>query len=490
MIKNISLKSTTTWAYILSFVFIFLNLFLIIKDFYYLSFLPLVLFIVLVAIYRLDTLIYIIVFLTPLSIPLLEILETSDVDMYLPTEPLLFGVMILFIFKLLYERSFDKRILMHPVAIAIYFNLGWILVTCVTSTDPLVSIKFLVARLWFVISFFFIATQLFRKRQNIYVYLFAYIIPMVAVIIFTIKKHTVYGLFDMKASHYVVAPFFKDHTSYGAITAMIIPVLIGIAFLFRKKDIVKQIPVWIFILVFFVAVVLSYARAAWLSLIIAFGVAIILLLKIKFRTIFWFIILTGAFLYSFRLEILQNLEKNSQDSSSNLAEHVESISNISTDASNMERINRWSCALRMFAEKPVFGFGPGTYMFEYAPYQLSYQRTIISTNFGDLGNAHSEYIGPMAESGILGSLTFILIVLFVIITGVRVYKKTRDREIKILSLVVLLGLITYYVHGFLNNFLDTDKASALFWGYSAILVALDVYHLKKPEDEKTEKQED
>ena len=41
-----------------------------------------------------------------------------------------------------------------------------------------------------------------------------------------------------------------------------------------------------------------------------------------------------------------DLESNKQDSSSNLTEHVESISNVSSDASNLERINRWKSAGR------------------------------------------------------------------------------------------------------------------------------------------------
>ena len=39
---------------------------------------------------------------------------------------------------------------------------------------------------------------------------------------------------------------------------------------------------------------------------------------------------------------------------------------------------------------------------------------------------------------------------------------------------LFLGLITYFVHGVLNNYLDTDKASAPFWGFLALLVVLDL----------------
>jgi putative inorganic carbon (HCO3(-)) transporter len=113
-------------------------------------------------------------------------------------------------------------------------------------------------------------------------------------------------------------------------------------------------------------------------------------------------------------------------------------------------------------------------MFKYAPYQISYQKTPISTEEGDRGNAHSEYLGPLSESGFIGSLSFLAIVITTLITGFGVYRKVQIKQMKILVLSLMLGLITYYVHGIMNNFLDTDKASALFWGFTGMLVAIDV----------------
>ncbi|MDD3854053.1 MAG: O-antigen ligase family protein, partial [Syntrophomonadaceae bacterium] len=155
------------------------------------------------------------------------------------------------------------------------------------------------------------------------------------------------------------------------------------------------------------------------------------------------------------------------------------ISNITSDASNLERINRWNCALRMFADKPVFGWGPGTYMFKYAPYQINKDRTVISTNYGDLGNAHSEYLGALSETGIPGLLTFIFVLIMVLRTGFNTYRKLDDKIIKSIILAALAGLITYYTHGFLNNFLDTDKLSVPFWGFTAIIVAADIVHKRE-----------
>jgi O-antigen ligase len=178
------------------------------------------------------------------------------------------------------------------------------------------------------------------------------------------------------------------------------------------------------------------------------------------------------------------LEQNSEQSSADLKTHISSMSNITTDASNLERINRWSCAVRMFKDKPVFGFGPGTYMFNYAPYQLNENRTIISTNSADGGNAHSEYLGPLSESGVLGLLTFLVIIGTVVYTAVHTYMRLTDKRLKSFVLAALLGLVTYYVHGFLNNFLDTDKLSVPFWGFTAMIVAIDIYSRKQIQAQK------
>ena len=135
--------------------------------------------------------------------------------------------------------------------------------------------------------------------------------------------------------------------------------------------------------------------------------------------------------------------------------------------------------MRLYEERPFWGWGPGTYQFVYAPFQRSKEKTIISTNAGDMGNAHSEYIGPLSESGILGMLSFIAIVIAITIIGMRVYRRAESKEVKLIALLTLLGLMTYFTHGLLNNFLDTDKASVPFWGFIGILVSLDLYHSRK-----------
>jgi O-antigen ligase len=221
------------------------------------------------------------------------------------------------------------------------------------------------------------------------------------------------------------------------------------------------------------------SRAAWISIAAALMVFLAVLLRIKFRWILLSFITVVTLFFTFEHEIIDALEKNKQDSSNNLVEHVRSISNISSDASNLERINRWQAAFRLHNERPFMGWGPGTYQFVYAPFQRSIEKTIISTNAGDGGNAHSEYIGPLAEMGIPGMLLVFLLVGVMIYTGLRAYQNARNKEARVLSLAATLALISYFVHGFLNNFLDTDKLSVPVWGCMAIIVVIDIYYTSK-----------
>jgi len=457
---------------LITFLFLLLSIYLVIKEFYWVALLPAGIIIALLYLYSMDTILWLIVFSTPLAINIQNL--DIGVGISLPTEPLLIGVLIISLLKLLFFNDLDRRFMKHPVTIAIILNLSWLLVTSVTSQLPLVSIKFLISRLWFVVPMYFVGSILYKKSENAKLFSWLYVSSLLIVVFNTIYNHSLYA-FNEEQGHWVMTPFYNDHTAYGAVLAMFIPVMFGFGFDKSSRRSFRIIAFIVFSILM-VALYLSYCRAAWLSVVFALFAYILILLRIRFRWILASIALVLSIFFVLKFEILDSLEKNKQDSSSNFIEHIQSIANISSDPSNLERVNRWQSALRMFSERPVFGWGPGTYKFEYAPFQRSIEKTIISTNSGEKGNAHSEYIGPLAESGLLGMLTFLAIVVLIIWTGIRVYRNAVRKDVKLLSLVTVLSFVTYAVHSLMNNFLDTDKASVPFWSFAAIIVVLDVYH--------------
>ncbi len=457
-------------VYLFSFLFVIANLYFFAKNQYYALALPFGLLFLLLYIFALDKLVWLLVFFTPLAVSIKD--TDFGLGVSLPTEPLMAGVLLLFVIRLFFDWSFDKRFIKHPVSLAIFFSLLWMLLTTITSELPIVSLKYFASRLWFVVPFYFLMSKLIKNSKDIRKFAWLYIIPLIIVIIYTTIHHAMWG-FDTKAGHWVMTPFYNDHTAYGMILAFFLPISFAIIF---TKEYSRTIMIYSLIAaaVVLVALFLSYSRAAWLSVIAGIGVFVLVYYRIKLRYIFISLISVVVLFLAFQNQIYDRLSKNDQDSSGNFMEHVSSASNIATDASNLERINRWACAIRLFEERPIVGWGPGTYQFVYAPMQRAKEKTIISTDFGDGGNAHSEYLGPLAEMGLFGSIAFILIAISILVTGVRVYKQTNDLSTRYLSMGILVAFVTYFTHGFLNNFLDSDKASVPFWGFAAILVILDI----------------
>jgi putative inorganic carbon (HCO3(-)) transporter len=465
-------KNSTLITILVSLLYIALNTILIANEFYWLTLLPVAALIVYFYFVSLDKILLLITLLTPLAINIRD--YDMSIGISLPTEPLMFGVLIFFVFRIIYKSPFETKVFKHPVSIAIIINLCWMLITSITSEIPLVSFKYLLSRLWFVVPFYFFGILLFKEYKNIKTFSWMYLISLLAVIVFTTYKHSTFG-FDKDIGHYVMQPFYNDHTAYGAALAMFVPVIVGFILNREYTTAGKLISFTVFAIIM-VALIFSRSRAAWISVAGALGIYLLIRFRIKFWFVFSVLVVLIVAFFSFQTEIFNKLSKNKQDSSADLAEHVQSISNITSDASNLERINRWKSAFKMFDERPFWGWGPGTYQFVYAPFQNSQDLTIISTNAGDMGNAHSEYIGPLAESGVIGLITVLGIVIAIFYTAIKNNNLIKSKKAKYLNMIFMLGLATYFMHGLLNNFLDSDKLSVPVWGFAAIIVAIDLYH--------------
>ena len=407
----------------------------------------------------------------PLSINIEE--WTPGFGLFIPTEPLLFGMMLLLIWLQLKKPFLDKRIWKQPIIWSVAIFLLWIAITSITSTHPISSLKFLLAKLWFIVPILIFGTHFLKDGISIERFLWLFLIGTTIVVLYTVFHHASYR-FGEKESHWVMWPFFKDHTIYGAIVALALPLSIG---LYRSKNhpLLIQAVLIGMIVIILTGLYFSYTRAAWLSVIAAIGVWGLIHFRIKFSIVAGVVVTLGIVLLISWDRIQMELERNKQEhTTEEFGERLQSATNVSTDASNLERINRWSCAIAMFQERPIMGFGPGTYAFEYARFQEPENLTIISTNFGDMGNAHSEYLGPLAEMGVLGLLTFLGIVAAIFYSGIRLYLDwpAEDRKWKVIILSMILSLTTYFVHGVLNNFLDTDKASVPIWFMCASFIVL------------------
>ena len=460
---------------VISLLYIAVNTFLIANEFYWLSILPIILLFGLTFIYALDKIYILVALITPMAIDITNF--GMSIGLSIPSEPILALLLLVFILKLFHDKQFDRAIFIHPISKAIYFYFAWMLVTVFTSSDILVSAKWFLARLWLIVPIYFFGIMVFKEFASISKFVWAYSLGLLPVIFYTIFVHASNGFSD-HAAHWAMSPFFNDHTSYGAILAMFIPAILGFALMKETYSQNTRIFTFIVLGILIIAIYFSISRAAWASLVAALGIFIMIKFKIKLSFVLTIALALFFVVFSFQDQILMKLEKNKQDSSDDFVEHVQSMSNIATDASNLERINRWNSALTLFKNRPVFGWGPGCYQFVYAPFQSVEDKTVISTNVGNKGTAHSEYLLILSEEGFLGLISLLYIVILIITTSLRVIKKTENPHSRTMVILLFLGIITYVAHAFFNNFLDTDKAAVPFWGFVAAIVAIDLYHQK------------
>lgn len=437
----------------------------------YLGFFPIALLFIYLAIFETEKFFLSIAFLTPLSVNIEE--YTDSFGLFLPTEPLLFGLMIFFLFLQMKIPFLDKRIWRNPIVICVLVYLFWLIITSITSTDPTVSFKSILARLWFIIPILIFGTYFFKKHENRVVFLWLFIVSCSLVVCFTLIHHSIYG-FGEEEGHWVMWPFFKDHTIYGATVALCLP--ISLALLNQKGSPALSKAVLILLnSILITGLIFSYTRAAWLSVFCAGIIGLLVYFRVNFKLLLGLGLALGFVIYAQWDNIQLVLAKNKHEHTTEaFEEKIQSAANVTTDASNLERINRWDCAYQMFKKRPILGFGPGTYAFEYAPFQDPENLTIISTNFGDMGNAHSEYLSALSESGIIGLLLFISIVASIFTCAIKLYYKTpsHENDIKLLIMGIIISLSTYFIHAFLNNYLDTDKAAVPIWAMCAMIIAM------------------
>jgi O-antigen ligase len=109
----------------------------------------------------------------------------------------------------------------------------------------------------------------------------------------------------------------------------------------------------------------------------------------------------------------------------------------------LERLAHWEAGIRMFNSAPWLGIGIGNY-------GVAYPRFALPHWYEPLGHAHNLYINFLAETGVLGTLSFL--VLWASVAAL-LYRTARVQEPFLKSLALgLLGTVAYLtVHNLFDN---------------------------------------
>lgn len=427
-----------------------------------------------VAVYNLRTLWLLAAFCVPMSVNLSGFIEAAALRV--PTDALCIGLCLLLLFKMLSEGGETPlRFVKHPLFWVVGAWFGWMLLVSIHSEMPVVSFKRDAALLWMAGGFFFLSIIFFSDKRYIFRYFwviglcFAFVL-LTILFFYVISGRNPFGL------RFNPAPFFDDHTALGAFTSMLVPLFTLFA-LSRTVPRGFRISSAVLLSFLILGLFFSYSRGAWASAFIG----LVVMALILNRRILKYLLIPGAILLGLAsLLVYQNFSGSIRESDAvsrkTYLGHVVSITNFKTDDSNAERINRWNCAIKMFQERPWTGFGPGTYTFVYGDYQMAVDHTMISTNHGDNGSAHNEFLLAISETGLPGGILTLILFLFPVYLSLKRHFTSTDPQLSVLYLGIALSLFTYETGAVVNNFLDQDKVFAVFFGLLAAIIALDVYH--------------
>jgi O-antigen ligase len=120
--------------------------------------------------------------------------------------------------------------------------------------------------------------------------------------------------------------------------------------------------------------------------------------------------------------------------------------------------------VRMFRDKPLFGWGLGTFPTVYPQFRTFY------TNFF-VNEAHNDYLQMLAEMGIIG---FAVLVWFVIVVYFRALNKIGNWTSDVSGAVTLactLGFTGILVHSLVDFNLQIPANAAIFYVFSTIAAA-------------------
>ncbi len=411
---------------------------------------------------------YLLLFLLlPLSIPV----QVGASQIELPGEALVGVLAMLLVVWFWKNGRFSLRFYRSPITLAALAFLGWMGLTVPFSSDPVTSAKYVFvawAHAW--VLYHGAGVLLLSLPRDFHRLWNAYTLTFGGIIAYAWTVHAKYH-FRIDASVLTARPFYADHALYSCCMLL----LAGV-FLAQSLNRASGKPAWqrrlslgigLFLLV---GVYLSFSRGAWIGLVGASAiVGLVVVFKLRFRALM--AVLAGGLVLlvvAGMLLVRQNPPTKPPPGGNSLG-HIASVTNLTTNVSNLERINRYSCAWRMFLDRPVMGFGPGTYQVAYLPYQRKSEMTRISVTHagphpaGRGGGAHSEYLQALSETGAPGALAWMALVLAAIWTALHNYRTLRDPAKWLLVLGLLFGLFTYFLHGWLNNFLHHGKVAALFW---------------------------
>lgn len=420
-------------------------------------------------------------YLLMLSIPWsIEYSFDSSLGTDLPDEPLMLLAALSIIIYLTYKKDVKRVRKLHPLIIIILLQFLWSIITVITSTEVVLSVKYLLAKSWYLMAFVALPVFLFRDEKVLRRSFALLLCSMMAVMIVSLTRHGILS-FEFGRVNDALHPFFRNHVNYSALLIFMVPLLIAALQLASSK--IVRICLYCLLSITLIAAYFSYARGAWLGL--AAGIVAYWLLRKRLLVFGFLLFLTVIVGTVFWLRSNERFVEFSNDYKStiyhkNFREHLIATYRLK-DLSNAERIYRWIAAVRMVKDSWQTGFGPSTFYHQYKSYTLPAFKTYVSDN-KEQSTVHNYFLLTLIEQGILGCLLFVSLLIALLSYCQRIYFRTKEKFWRVVISASASVLIMQCVINFLSDMIETDKVGSIFYLCIAVIIIADLKTRKEISD--------
>ncbi|MBL6604130.1 MAG: O-antigen ligase family protein [Cryomorphaceae bacterium] len=202
--------------------------------------------------------------------------------------------------------------------------------------------------------------------------------------------------------------------------------------------------IWIIEIIAIISIIILQSRLGLLSLIFIYFSIFMTQKLIRKKTIFSFLIILTSFIYF------------SNTTNSNILSY-----NFSEDESSIQRIEFYNNAIDLIKQKPLFGFGLGSWKYESLSYSSLKNERILVPYY-----THNDFLQIFVEMGILG---FIIYLSYFIKIGFEIFKK-----FKLDSFYFYFGivLVVFFGNTMLNFPVHRSQEIIPFMIFSALILSI------------------
>ncbi len=390
-----------------------------------------------------------------------------------PSELLVIVLMGIYILYLLKNGTrLNSHFFKHPITLVLLLHIAWIGITSLHAGEKIISLKFLLAKIWYVTTYYFLAGLLLKTEKDIKTFFKWVFIPLLFTVVIVMIRHALDG-FSFEGINSVLNPFYRNHVNYAAILVVFFPFL-WYAPNWAKKYSLKWWGLVGSIAFFLAAIYLSYTRAAYVCLLLTPCVYLVIRLRLMKVVVGAVLIagIVGVNFVSTNNKYLDFAPDYNKTIAHKKFDNLIDATAKGEDVSTMERVYRWVAGFYMVAEKPLTGFGPGNFYPYYSQYTVNSFKTYVSDN-PEKSGIHSYYLMTAVEQGIIGLLIFLALCFTVLLKAEQLYHRTNSPATKRLILMVTLSLVIIDALCLINDMVETDKVGAFFFMGMAILVNLE-----------------